>query len=270
MKITNNNTILYTGTKFNNIQSKYKTANNLQTDVFQRRVSSSNSLSFKGIQGLFRKTPNLVPQIEVLPKVSNDFVSSVTKQISEFSPEWLKKFKAEGYKIILAPTFSEAYKSQGVFDPMVEYFERTNPKGTLGVTYSEGKFGKNFFAFCDKPPYSNRYMPSIVNHELSHGIVNISGVDKDQKTLEMIKKDVELIIKSRKLDKLSPNERMMISHYFFNKNAYLPVDELAADVCAWNKGGGVYGSGLVLDVNKPNLMPELFPNLSRYLKTIKP
>ncbi len=270
MKITDNNIILYTYTKFNNIESKHRIANNLQTDIFQRSNSASNSLSFKGIQGLFKKAPNLVPQIEILPKVSDDFVSNTTKQISKFSQEWLKKFKTEGYKIILTPTFSDAYKSQGVLDPVVEYFEKTNPKGTLGVTYSEGKFGKNFFAFCDKPPYSNRYMPSIINHELSHGIVNISKVDKDQKTLEIIKKDVELIIKERKLDKLSPNERMMISHYFFNKNAYLPVDELAADVYAWNKGGGVYGSGLVLDVNNPNLMTKLFPNLSKYLNTIKP
>lgn len=265
MKITNN-TILYTSAKFNNVQPKYKTANNLQTDVFQR----SNSISFNGIQGLFKKTPNLVPPIEVLPKVSDDFVSRATKQISKFPPEWLKKFRDEGYKIILAPTFSDAYKSQRVFDPAVEYFERTNPKGTLGVTYSEGKFGKNFFVFCDKPPYSNRYMSSIVNHELSHGIVNVSEVDKSKKTLEMIKKDVELIIKHKKLDTLTPNERRMISHYFFNPNAYLPIDELAADVCAWNMGGGVYGAGLVLDVNNPKLMTGLFPNLSDYLKTIKP
>ena len=263
MKITNN-TILYTGAKFT-AQPKYRIANSLQTDVFQK-----SNLSFKGVQGLFKTAPELMPKLEILPNVSDNFVTKITRQISEFSPEWLKKFKTENYKIILSPTFSDAYKSQRVFDPAVEYFERMNPIGTLGVTYSEGKFGKNFFVFCDKPPFSNLYMPSIVNHELSHGIVNISGVDKSPKTLEMIKKDVELMIRKKKLDSLTPDERTMISHYFFNKNAYLPVDELATDVYAWNKGGGVYGSGLILDVNNPNLMTELFPNLSGYLKNIKP
>ena len=236
----------------------------LKSDVFE----SSRKISFKGLEGLFKTSPNLVPKIEILPKVSDDFVSKATRQISEFSAEWLKKFRSNNYKVILSPNFSNAYKSQGVFDPTIEFFEKQNPKGTLGVTYSQGWFGKNFFVFCDKPPYSNMFMPNIVNHELSHGVVNIAGLDKSNKILELIKKDVELIIKERKLDKLSPIERQMVSHYFFNKNAYLPIDEIAADVYAWNKGKGCYGSGLVMDIQNPNLMKNLFPNLSEYLKSV--
>ena len=271
MKITNDNIFLYIETKYNtNHKYKCRNINSLQADAFRRNKNTSNSLSFTGIQSLFKKNPSSIPPIEVLPEVSDDFVSKITKLISNFPPEWLNKFRNENYKIILAPTFSSAYKSQGVFDPAAEYFERVNPKGTLGVTYSEGKSGKNFFVFCEKPPYSDSYMSSIVKHELSHGIVNISGVDKNPKTLEMIKKDVELIIKNKKLDRLTPNERRMISYYFFNKNAYLPIDELAADVCAWNNGGGIYGSGLILEIYNPKLMIDLFPNLSGYLKSIKP
>lgn len=267
MKIQNN--INVQSVKFKNNLDNKRTQlfkNSLQTDVFQK----SNQISFTSVNGVFKLVPELAPKLEILPNVSEDFVTRITKQISEFSPEWLKKFRQEGYKIILTPSFSDAYKSQRVFDPTIEYFEKANSKGTLGVTYSEGKFGKNFFAFCDKPPYSNRYMKGIVNHELSHGVVNISGVDKNQATLEAIKKDVNTLIKNRKLDKLTSDERLMILHYFFNKNAYLPIDELAADVCAWNNGGGCYGSGLVLDINNPKLMLDLFPNLSQYLKSIKP
>ncbi len=271
MKITNNNAILYTGKKFDKqIKPTNANADNLKADTFQRSNSVSDNLSFHGFQFLFKKSQNLIPKIEVLPKVRDDYASRVTKQINNFSPQWLKKFKDENYKIIISPTLSEAYKSQKVFDPMVEFFEKTNPKGTLGVTYSEGISGKNFFVFCDKAPYSDMYLPSVVNHELSHGIVNISGTDKNPKTFEMIKKDIESILNNKKLDKLSKEEKRMISHYFFNKNAYLPIDEIAADVIAWNNGGGAYGSGLVLDIINPNLMKELFPNLSEYLKTIKP
>lgn len=258
---TNNNQQIYSPKKRN--ISAY-TTKPLKSDVFE----SSRKISFKGLEGLFKTSSNLVPKIEILPKVSDDFVSKVKKQINEFSAEWLEKFRSNNYKIILSPNFDTAYKSQGVFDPIIEFFEKQNPKGTLGVTYSEGRFGKNFFVFCDKPPYSNMFMPNIVNHELSHGVINITELDKSNKTLELLKKDVELIIKKRKLDKLSPIERQMVSHYFFNKNAYLPIDEITADVYAWNKGHGCYGSGLIMGIENPNLMKNLFPNLSEYLKSI--
>lgn len=253
--------------KSSKIQNKdfiFPKKNRLQTDVFYK----SNDISFKGIQGLFKRTSDSLPQIEVLPRVNVDFASRITKQISKFPAEWLRRFKNNNYRIILTPNFSEAYKSQKVFDPNIENFEMVNPQGTLGITYSEGRFGKNFFAFCDKPPYSDIYMESIVNHELSHGIVNILGLDKNPKILELLKKDVELIIKDRKLDELNPNERRLISHYFFNNQAYLPIDEIVADVLAWNKSAGCYGSGLVMGINNPNLMKNLFPNLSNYLRTI--
>lgn len=243
-----------------------------KTSVFKNDTfESSRNISFRGLEKLFVISPDFskpIPQIEVLSGVSNDFASKVTKQVHKFPIRWLQKFKDNNYKIILSPTFSDAYKSQKVFDPSVEMFERQNPKGTLGVTYSEGKSGKNFFVFCDKPPYSNIFMPSIVNHELSHGVVNIKELDKNSKTLELIKKDVGLIIQERKLDELTPAERKMVSHYFFNNNAYLPIDEIIADMYAWNQGVGCYGSGLVMNVQNPNLMKNLFPNLSRYLKTI--
>ncbi len=237
----------------------------LKKDEFQ---STKKEISFKGVEGLFKKAPNLFPKIEILPGVSDDFVTKITRQISEFSPEWLKEFKNNNYKIILSPTFSDAYKSQKVFDSAIEKFEKQNPKGTLGVTYSEGKFGKNFFVFCDKPPYSNIFMRNITNHELSHGVVNIKELDKNNQTLKAIKKDVDLIIKERKLDKLTAAERQMISYYFFNPYAHLPIDEIIADVYAWNQGGGCYGSGLVMNVKNPDLMKNIFPNLSEYLKTV--
>lgn len=228
-------------------------------------TSPVNKVSFAGFNNLFNKSSDLIPEVKILPGVNNDFVSKTIKQINEFSQEWLKKFKNNNYKIILSPTLSDAYESQKVFDQEVKKIEKINPKGILSATYSGNK---NFFVFCDKPPYSDKFSREIVNHELSHGVVNISGLDNNQQILELIKKDVDLMIKERKLEKLSSKEREMISHYFFNKEAHLPIDDIIADVYAWNKGAGCYGSGLVMDVTNPKLMTDLFPNLSNKLKTI--
>ncbi len=236
----------------------------LKTDVFEK----NSNIAFKGVEGLFKKAPNFVPRLEILPKVSEEFITKVTKQISEFSPEWLEKFKNNNYKIILSPTISDAYKSQNIFDLTAELFEKQNPKGSLAATYTQGRFGKNFFVFCDKAPDSNLYTQAIVNHELSHGVINITELDKTKKTIELLKKHVGSIIKERKLDKLTPDEREMVSHYFFNKNAYLPIDEILADLYAWNKGQGCYGSEVILGIKNPNLMKNLFPNTSEFLKTI--
>ena len=230
-------------------------------------IKSDSNVAFKGKEGLFKTNPTLVPRVVVLPGVSDEFVTKITKQISEFSADWLLKLKKNNYKIILSPTYSEAYRYQGVIDPIVEAAEKKNPKGTLAVTYTDGVI-KNFFVFCDKPPYSNDYMPEIVNHELSHGVVNVAGLNNDKKVIGELKRDVELIMQEQKMDKLTPAENAMVTHCFFNPNAHLPIDEILSDVYAWNKGRGCYGSGLVMGVKNPNLMGTLFPNLSECLKTV--
>ena len=234
-------------------------------DAFEK----SCKVSFKGLEGVFKTFPAIFPKVEVLPGVKDSFVSQITKEISKFPNDWLRKFKKENYDIVISPTVSKAYEAKNVFDPVVEFSETQNPNGILGVTYNYITLNnKNFFTFCDKTPYTDKYMKNIVNHELSHGVVNIAKIDRDKKTFDILKKDVNEIIKERKLDKLTLNERKLTSKYFFNKNAYMPIDEIAADVFAWNNGAGFYGSGLAMNVENPKLMKNLFPNLSEYLKTI--
>lgn len=262
-KIRNNFNISYP------ILNKSKTVNcfkrcELSSDIFQK---NSNITFGKLKESTYNKCDSAL-EITVLPDVSSDFVTRVTECINNFPSKWLYKLKEDNYRIILAPTFQSAYKSQKVFDPFVGCFEKRNPNGTLGVTYSSKKNGKNFIVFCDKPLFSDINMRGIVNHELSHGVVNITGLDKNLEVLELIKKDVASMIKEQKLDKLTPKERLMVSHYFFNSKAYLPIDEIVADVYAWNQGDGFYGSELVLDVYNNTLMKNLFPSLSDYLKVV--
>lgn len=247
LKVTSN---LYTN---QNIQIKK------QTNVFKKNIS------FLGAERIFINTSTKIPRIEVLPNVNPGFADKIINCIKEFSPDWLKKFKDESYKIILTPTLSEAYKSQKLFDPAVEYFENKNPKMTLGVTYSKDKFGKNFFAFCDKPPYSDEYMKELRNHEFSHGIADISCFAENPQIIEATKKDI-VLIEEEKFDTLNNNEKLLIVDYFFNPKVHSPLDEIIADVHAWNLGAGCYGSGVVGNVINPKLMTYLFSNLSAVLK----
>lgn len=254
------NPIINTVSNFRKLQPNQR-LDYLMADVFQK----SASVPFKDNRLAVLSAD--FPKIEVLADVKEDFISKVTNQIKGFSPYWLQKFKQEGYKIILAPTISGAYKKEGVFDKSIELFEANNIEGTLGMTYANKK-GKKFFVFCDKPLATDEFIPSIVNHELSHGVINILGIDKDKKTLETIKKDIRGIVQERKLDKLTPEERALVSRYFFKQNAHLPLDEISADICAWSFNKGLYGSGLIYGVNNPNLMIDLFPNLADFLAKI--
>ena len=248
--------------------SGLKNKSNILTINNEKINSQSKEVSFSGIKDIFCKKPDDKLPINVVGNIRLDFIEKIKNNIKNFPQYWQNIFKENNYKIILSPTLSDAYKSQNVFDPIIDFFEKQNPRGTLGCTYSEGKFGKNFFAFCDKPPASDVFMSGIVNHELSHGVVNVSGLDKKGRTLELIKKDVALIEKEAKLKNLDSNEKQMISHYFFNSNAYLPVDEIIADIYAWNNGGGCYGSGLVFGVKNPDLLKHLFPNLNSFLSKL--
>lgn len=255
------NSIINTVSSFRKIQHQ-KSLDTLAADVFQKNAT----IPVKN-GSLLASNPNTSLGFEVLSDVDEAFISKIRKQVNSFSPYWLQRFKQEGYKIILAPTLESAYKKEGVFDKSIRSFEAKNQKGTLGMTYANSK-GKKFFVFCDKPMAEDKYIPSIVNHELSHGIVNILGIDKDKNALEAIKKDVAEIVQGKKLDKLTPEERTLVSRYFFNQSAHLPLDELSADICAWNFDKGIYGSGLIYGVDNPDLMTGLFPNLTAFLDKI--
>lgn len=226
---------------------------------------AKNIVSFSGLMDALK--PKL--EIQILDGVTQKFVDKVSTQINDFPSKFLRELKKANFKVVLSPTLSDAYSSQKVFDANVFKTEFMNPKGTLGATYYEGINGKNFFAFAEKPPFSDKYMEGIVNHELSHGIDGVKELNKNQEVLIAIKKDIAENIKERKLDKLNPIDRKIASKYFFNKDAHAPLSEMISDTLAWKqKGGGCYGSGLIEGESNPNLVSYLFPNLSKKLDEI--
>lgn len=236
-------------------------------EALNNRKIYASQVSFAGIRDIFVSRYSHLPQITTLEGVSKDFAANIEQVIKQFPAKWLKRFKEEGYEIFLSKTINDGYKHKNLFDPKIMMFEAQNPKGLLGVTYRAGIGGTNFFVFADKPPFSNMFMKGIVNHEFSHGIVDILGLDKNPQFIGAIQKDMHIAINSKKFDRLSQNERILLAHYFFNQKAYLPIDEILADTIAWQqKGGGVYGSGLILGVDNPALIPDIFANLSNLVK----
>lgn len=231
---------------------------NRSADVFERTIKNSPIKEIKGIP------------VEIVGDVSQDFIKKISKQIDNFPQRWLDLFKENDYKIVLSKNITDAYKAKGVRSSLVKQSEKINPNGLLGVTHhNEQSRLFNFFCFCDKPPLSDIYMQNIVNHEFGHGLCNIKKLDSDLNFRQALIDDLGEIQTQKKLDSLSESERKLVSHYFFNKKAYLSVDEIIADLFAWQqKGGGCYGTTLILDKENKNLMPYLFPNLNEAISNL--
>lgn len=228
------------------------------SDSFERNIQNSTIKEIKGIP------------VKIVGDVSQDFIKNISKQIDGFPQRWLDLFRENNYKIVLSKNMTDAYKAKGVHSSIVEQTEKRNPQGTLGITYNNIQNRLfNFFCFCDKPPLSDIYMQNIVNHEFGHGVCNIKKLDSDSKFKKALIDDLREIQTQKKLDSLNESERKIVSHYFFNEKAYLPVDEIIADLFAWQqKGGGCYGSTLILDKENKNLMPYLFPNLNKAISRL--
>lgn len=230
-------------------------------------LNNTHNIAFSGITDIFAKRAPQTLDIEALPGIKKSFVQRVKNDIAYFPNEWLKKFKENGYKVVIAPSLKEGYASQKIFDPIIEYIEKNNPMGTLALTYSEGKAGKNFFVFTNKLSSPEKYLKGIVNHELSHGVVEFNKLSQDPEILSLIRHDVKKSLAENLFDTLSQDELRLVNDYFFGNKAKSAIAEIIADTYAWAKtNNGFYGSGCVYDVNNPQLMQILFPSLSQYFK----
>lgn len=231
-----------------------------------RNKNISGMYNFDTFEKLKPTINDNTPEINILQNVRESYVSIVKNTIREFPQNWIEKFKQEGYKIIISRTLKEAYNAEKIIDKNIEKAERENPFGTLGVTYWS-KFGKKFFVFCDKPPYSDKAIKNIVFHEFSHGVVNSLNLDLNKSIKKFIKNDLKNIKKNKILNSLSSSENQLISHFLFREKE-IPVREIIADTHAWQKGAGLYGSGLYTGKYNPNLMKTLFPELNNFLQNI--
>jgi hypothetical protein len=231
----------------------------LQTDLLELRFGSQTSL-----------------QQKALPGASSSFIEAATDHLNNQYPANLRNIvQKDGYLLIFSPTLAAAYQDQGVYDPLVSVAEKQNPVGTLGVTYVDDHDPSlKFIVLADKPdlapggqPYSRLLLDKTINHEVSHAVVNATGLDKDGEILKLLQQDVDDINRQNKLKQLSPNEQHIAMFYFFGPQAANPVDEILADSIAWQcPGGGMYGGKSILNVDNPNLMKTLFPRVTEKIR----
>lgn len=230
---------------------KIKSVNvNTQNSYYQNRCAQTSDT--------FERTTNPITSndmgIEVIGNVSEQVQKDFTKKIKSFPKKWLQLFKENNYKIVLTDNIEKICREYNILKN-----KTISPTNVFGLTYTDGK-NRNFFIFSGKTP--SEHIGKVVNHEFGHGICNINHLDSDSEYRELLSSDVSGIISNRKLDKLSVEERACLSHYFFNSKASLPVDEIIADLIAWNQpDGGCYGSGLIQNNENIELMPSMFPKL---------
>lgn len=199
--------------------------------------------------------------IDIEDEVSERLKNSITSTIKAFPPKWMKLFKENGYKIIITDDINKIIKENGI-----NSFE-VNPSTTMGLTYTNKNTKQNFFCFSNK--INPKFARNIVSHEFGHGICNIEDLYNSQKMKSCLSKDIDSIIKERKLDKLSEEERKLLSKYFFQKDTNMPLDEIIADLFACSQdNSGCYGSELMLSKEHSELMPYLFPSLYEQIKVL--
>lgn len=206
--------------------------------------SDSSALSGYSPTALKIKTAGIVPE---------SFKTDVEKKLQNIPAKWLKLLKDNNYKIILTDDIDKVYKRP----------ERNDLKTNhLGLTYTNSSTGENFICFSTKTKPC--HLQKVINHEIGHGICNIKKLDSNPLFRQALYSDTQEIVNARKLDGLTNEERALLSKYFFNPKAKLPVDEIIADLFAWHHdGGGCYGSTITLKKENPELMFNIFPNLSK-------
>lgn len=200
--------------------------------------------------------------IETDGEISPSFYSEISSILQSFPKKWLDLFKQNNYKIILTDDMKKIIDENNI-----QTGNTKHPSTTMGLTYTNSKTNQNFFCFNSQ--MNPKFIRNVVNHEFGHGVCNIKKLYNSPVIKSELSKDIASIIKERKLDKLTAEERQLLSNYFFNKKANMPVDEIVADLFAYSQtGGGCYGSELMLSKEHPNLMPTLFPNLYQQIKTL--
>lgn len=236
---------------------------------YNRNSFNLSAPSFSGsIVDFFKKAEQPPLNYKVLDSVKPEFVNMVNKYVSAYSSKWLEKIRASGYHVIFSPSWQKAYQDQGfIYFNKVINAEKANPKGTLAITHFNHTKPGGFIVFCDKPLFKKEIAKYVVNHELSHAVVDIEKLDKNPDILSSLLQDVQEISSKRKLDRLKGEEREMVSKILLpdDKNS---KNEIITDVFAWTHGGGAYGGGVVGGIKNPKLMKNLFPELAEKLSKL--
>lgn len=218
-----------------NIQS----LSNKQTNYTYAR-KNSNNISFK------MKYPIIVTK-----NVDSNFVKSIEKSLDSLPDKWAEILSKNNYKLYCSNTIQDTYDHLNLYDTAPDW-----DAITCGHPYF------SFFSFTPKIEKSD--IKKVVNHEISHGIVNSEKLTERETIIDTLIDDIQNF-PTEDLGKTTFDIRHLKYKYLDNYR----VNEVLADILAWMQdGGGLWGSGYKGGTKEPGFLrknfPRTFSRLSHY------
>lgn len=186
--------------------------------------------------------------------VSNEFVQKVNNCLKSLPDEWEEPLLENGYDLFCSESIQDTFEYLSIPDKAPDWD---------AVTCSHPAF--KFFVFT--PKIKNKDLQRVINHEISHGIVNSEELTENFDYVQHIFEDCA------EFPNKSPNYNNLydINNLLINPLDKYRINEVFADIIAWaQKGGGLWGSGYKGSENNPNFFKENYPSTYAKLKDFKP
>ena len=185
-------------------------------------------------------------QITKLPSVSDSFVKGIEKSIKSLPDKWGELLAKNDYKLYCADSIEDVFEKEGL--PIEDAPDWD------AVTCAHPLF--KFFVFT--PKVKPDEMQRVVNHEISHGMVDIEGIMENSEFLSSIAKDAY----SHKNYETKYHELWNVENLLCRHLDDYRKNEIFADIFAWTQpGGGLWGSGYKDGIKNPNILKENFPTV---------
>lgn len=199
---------------------------------------NSNDISFK------MKYPIIVTK-----NVDLKFVKSIEKSLYSLPDIWAEILSKNNYKLYCSNTIQDTYDHLNLYD--------TAPNWDA-ITCGHPRF--SFFSFT--PKIEKNDIKKVVNHEISHGIVNSEKLTEKITIMEPLSEDIQNF----------PTEDLGettfdIRHLKYKYLDIYRVNEILADILAWiQDGGGLWGSGYKGGTKEPDFLRQNFPRTFNRLR----
>lgn len=193
-------------------------------------------------------------EIVKTPNVSDDFVESVKQNIEDIPDVWGEQLEKNGYKLYCANSIKDVFEREGL--------PKEDAPDWEAVTCSHPAF--KFFVFT--PKIKMKDLKKVLNHEISHGIVDTEEIMDNESIQFALFKDSRSHSENLRDDESLWNPENLIS-----KNLdYYKKNEICADILAWSHlKQGLWGSGYKGGLKDSNFLRKNFPNVFEKINEFK-
>lgn len=185
-------------------------------------------------------------EISRLPNVNDSFVKTIENSLKSLPDKWGDLLRKKNYKLYCANSIKEVFDKKGLpIEDAPDWDAVTCAHPWL-----------KFFVFT--PKVEPQDAQKVVNHEISHGIVDIEKIMQNNEFNNAIVIDAYSHNDySYKSEGLWNVENLLCRHLdYYSKN------EIFVDSLAWlQPGGGLWGSGYKNSLKNPNFIKEKFPTV---------